>query len=59
MAWAKKGLAVGYRPYIHGMNGIVEGVRQVRGAAVNQVSDVENVLVTGVPTSALILSQPN
>lgn len=44
--------------YIHGMNGIAEGVRQVRGTAVNQVDDVRNVLVTagtGVPTSALIL----
>lgn len=44
--------------YIHGMNGIAEGVRQIRGDSVNQVDDVENVLVTagtGVPTSALIL----
>jgi acetyl-CoA acetyltransferase len=44
--------------YIHGMNGIAEGVRQVRGAAVNQVADVQHVLVTagtGVPTSGLIL----
>ena len=44
--------------YIHGMNGVAEGVRQVRGSAVNQVSDVHNVLVTagtGVPTSGLIL----
>jgi acetyl-CoA acetyltransferase len=44
--------------YIHGMNGIAEGVRQVRGTSVNQVPDVEHVLVTagtGVPTSALIL----
>ncbi|MNG83971.1 lipid-transfer protein [compost metagenome] len=44
--------------YIHGMNGIAEAVRQVRGTAVNQVADVENVLVTagtGVPTSGLIL----
>ena len=43
--------------YIHGMNGIAEGVRQVRGDAVNQVPDVTNVLVTagtGVPTSAAI-----
>ena len=46
--------------YIHGMNGVAEGVRQVRGSAVNQVPDVQNVLVTagtGVPTSALILSK--
>ena len=44
--------------YIHGMNGIAEAVRQVRGTAVNQVSEVHNVLVTagtGVPTSGLIL----
>jgi len=44
--------------YIHGMNGIAEGVRQVRGTSVNQVPDAEHVLVTagtGVPTSALIL----
>lgn len=44
--------------YIHGMNGIAEGVRQVRGTAVNQVPDVEHVLVTagtGVPTSGLVL----
>jgi acetyl-CoA acetyltransferase len=47
--------------YLHGMNGIAEAVRQVRGTAVNQVDDVANVLVTsgtGVPTSALILSPP-
>ncbi|MGN6609438.1 MAG: lipid-transfer protein [Jatrophihabitans sp.] len=45
--------------YIHGMNGIAEAVRQVRGEAVNQVGDVEHVLVTagtGVPTSGLVLS---
>jgi len=44
--------------YIHGMNGIAEGVRQIRGTSVNQVADVENVVVTagtGVPTSGLIL----
>jgi acetyl-CoA acetyltransferase len=44
--------------YLHGMNGIAEGVRQVRGTSVNQVDSVENVLVTagtGVPTSGLIL----
>jgi acetyl-CoA acetyltransferase len=44
--------------YIHGMNGIAEGVRQLRGSAVNQVGDVEHVLVTagtGVPTSGLVL----
>jgi acetyl-CoA acetyltransferase len=45
--------------YIHGMNGIAEGVRQVRGTSVNQVPDANHVLVTagtGVPTSGLILS---
>ena len=44
--------------YIHGMNGIAEAVRQVRGTSVNPVGDVEHVLVTagtGVPTSGLIL----
>ncbi|MBN6041457.1 lipid-transfer protein [Amycolatopsis sp. 195334CR] len=45
--------------YIHGMNGIAEGVRQLRGTAVNQVDGAERVLVTagtGVPTSALVLT---
>ena len=45
--------------YIHGLNGVAEAVRQVRGTAVNQVPDVHNVLVTagtGVPTSGAILS---
>ena len=46
--------------YIHGMNGITEVVRQIRGTACNQVADVEHALVTagtGVPTSGLILSK--
>ncbi|GLY47448.1 lipid-transfer protein [Lentzea sp. NBRC 102530] len=46
--------------YLHGMNGIAEGVRQVRGTAVNQVENVNHVLVTagtGVPTSGLVLGQ--
>ncbi|MFF2110443.1 lipid-transfer protein [Rhodococcus koreensis] len=45
--------------YIHGMNGIAEGVRQIRGTSVNQVSGAQNVLVTagtGVPTSGLVLT---
>ncbi|WP_449066541.1 lipid-transfer protein [Planomonospora algeriensis] len=45
--------------YIHGMNGIAEAVRQIRGDSANPVADVRNVLVTagtGVPTSGLILS---
>lgn len=44
--------------YIHGMNGITEVVRQLRGTAVNQVPGAEHALVTagtGVPTSGLIL----
>ena len=44
--------------YIHGMNGIAEAVRQVRGTSVNQVPGDGPVLVTagtGVPTSGLIL----
>ncbi len=44
--------------YIHGMNGIAEAVRQIRGTAANPVEGVEHVLVTagtGVPTSGLIL----
>ena len=44
--------------YLHGMNGIAEGVRQIRGTSVNPVADVQHVLVTagtGVPTSGLIL----
>jgi acetyl-CoA acetyltransferase len=46
--------------YIHGMNGITEVVRQIRGTACNQVPDVEHALVTagtGVPTSGLVLSR--
>jgi acetyl-CoA acetyltransferase len=45
--------------YIHGMNGITEVVRQIRGQSCNQVANVEHALVTagtGVPTSGLILS---
>ncbi|HEX3788690.1 MAG TPA: lipid-transfer protein [Pseudonocardiaceae bacterium] len=45
--------------YIHGMNGIAEAVRQLRGTAVNQVDAASQVLVTagtGVPTSGLILA---
>lgn len=46
--------------YLHGMNGIAEGVRLIRGDSCNQPQNVENVLVTSataVPTSALILTQ--
>jgi len=44
--------------YIHGMNGIAEAVRQIRGTSVNPVSEVEHVAVTagtGVPTSGIVL----
>jgi acetyl-CoA acetyltransferase len=44
--------------YIHGTNGIAEGVRQVRATAVNQIDGLEHIVVTagtGVPTSGLIL----
>ena len=44
--------------YIHGVNGIAEAVRQVRGSSVNQVPGDGPVLVTagtGVPTSGLVL----
>ena len=43
---------------IHGMNGIAEGARLVRGTSVNQVPGLEHVVVTagtGVPTSGLVL----
>ena len=44
--------------YLHGTNGIAEGVRLVRGTSVNQVENLEHVVVTagtGVPTSGLVL----
>ncbi|MCB5168916.1 lipid-transfer protein [Streptomyces bambusae] len=44
--------------YLHGMNGIAEAVRQLRGSSVNQVAGAAHTLVTagtGVPTSGLIL----
>jgi acetyl-CoA acetyltransferase len=46
--------------YIHGMNGIAEAVRQIRGTSYNQVDNVDHVLVTagtGVPTSGLIVGR--
>jgi len=46
--------------YIHGMNGIAEAVRQMRGTSVNQVEGAQHVLVTagtGVPTSGLVLGR--
>ncbi|MFF2381315.1 lipid-transfer protein [Streptomyces sp. NPDC058108] len=44
--------------YLHGMNGVAEAVRQLRGTSVNQVPGAVRTLVTagtGVPTSGLIL----
>jgi acetyl-CoA acetyltransferase len=46
--------------YIHGMNGIAEAVRLLRGSSVNQPEKVDHVLATAgtaVPTSALILGR--
>ncbi|QNG20674.1 lipid-transfer protein [Rhodococcus triatomae] len=46
--------------YIHGVNGIAEGVRLIRGSSVNQpAGNLGHVLVTGgspVPHSAIVLS---
>jgi acetyl-CoA acetyltransferase len=41
--------------YIHGINSIHEGVRQVRGTAANQVAGVEHVLVSSL-NSGLVLA---
>jgi acetyl-CoA acetyltransferase len=46
--------------YIHGLNHVVEGVRQIRGDSTSQVAGAETCLVTsaaGVPTSALVLGR--
>jgi len=43
--------------YIHGINNILEGVRQLRGTAANQVDDVERVLCSA-GRSAIILGKP-
>ena len=46
--------------YIHGMNGVNEGVRLIRGTSTNQPERVEHALVTagvGVPTSGMILGK--
>jgi acetyl-CoA acetyltransferase len=43
--------------YIHGINSIQEGVRQVRGTAVNQIADVEHCLVSSL-NSGLVLACP-
>jgi acetyl-CoA acetyltransferase len=46
--------------YIHGINGVNEGVRLIRGTSVNQPARNDKVLVTsgvGVPTAAMVLGQ--
>ncbi len=46
--------------YIHGMNGVNEGVRLIRGTSKNQPAKAEHVLVSagvGVPSSAMILGK--
>jgi acetyl-CoA acetyltransferase len=46
--------------YIHGMNGVNEGVRLIRGTSPNQPKKNDHVLVTGgvgVPTSGMILGK--
>ncbi|GGU92414.1 lipid-transfer protein [Streptomyces albospinus] len=46
--------------YLHGMNGIAEAVRQLRGTSVNQAGAPAHALVTagtGVPTSGLVLGR--
>ncbi|SFI79323.1 Acetyl-CoA acetyltransferase [Amycolatopsis sacchari] len=43
--------------YLHGMNGVTEAVRQLRGTAVNQLRDPEVALVGAPSGSAMILSR--
>jgi len=46
--------------YVHGMNLVAEGVRQIRGGSTSQVAEAELCLVTsgaGVPTSSLLLAR--
>jgi acetyl-CoA acetyltransferase len=40
--------------YIHGLNLVLEAVRQLRGVAVNQVSDARQILVTASRTGAIL-----
>ena len=40
--------------YIHGMNSMAEGVRQIRGTSVNQVAGVHNVLVSSGMAGAIL-----
>jgi acetyl-CoA acetyltransferase len=43
--------------YLHGMNGILEAVRQLRGSAPNQVADAEVALIGAPAGSAAILAR--
>jgi acetyl-CoA acetyltransferase len=43
--------------YLHGMNGVLEAVRQLRGTATNQVPDAEIALVGAPAGSAMILAR--
>jgi acetyl-CoA acetyltransferase len=43
--------------YLHGMNGVLEAVRQLRGTAVNQVANAEVALVGAPAGSATILAR--
>jgi len=43
--------------YIHGVNNIIEAVRQLRGTAPNQIAGAEHVLVSA-GRSGLILGRP-
>ena len=47
--------------YVHGMNLVTEGVRQIRGTSTSQVDGARVCLVSAgnaVPTSALLLASP-
>ena len=43
--------------YLHGMNGVLEAVRQLRGTAVNQVPGAAVALVGAPAGSAMILAR--
>ena len=43
--------------YLHGMNGVLEAVRQLRGTASNQIADPEIALVGAPAGSAMILAR--
>lgn len=40
--------------YIHGVNNIIEGVRQLRGTAANQVDGARNVLIAAGPSGMIL-----